>query len=153
MRTMRRRLIPFVVVASLAGGAVAQAAIPSGTYSGKMSDGAAVTLKVDKTKKLVRVVRKGLKFTCTDGDSFTSLKSTATGTVDVSSGKFDIADTEPDDGVTWQMTGKFSSKKRKVKGTYSETRTFNTSDQLDPDGSVSCKTAALTYSAVLPKKT
>jgi hypothetical protein len=150
---LKRRLIPLVVIASLAGGtAVAQAVVPKGTYTGKFSDGGTASLTVNKERLLIKVTRKGLTFKCTDGDSFKSLKSTATGDVDVSSGSFDINDTNTSDAVTWSMQGKFSTKKRKVKGTYKETRTFNASNQLDPNGSVTCETAALTYSAALPKK-
>jgi hypothetical protein len=148
-----RRLVPLIVIATIAAGvAVAEAAVPSGTYSGKFSDGATVRLSVNKAQQLLKVRREGLRFTCTDGDKFKSLKSTATGTVDVADKTFDIGDTDPDDAVTWVMKGRFSTKKRKVKGTYSETRVFNSKDELDPNGTVTCKTAELTFSAVLPKK-
>ena len=148
-----RRLVAVLIVASLAVcAAAAQAAVPKGTYAGKFSDGGKVSLTVNKERKLIKVRRIGLKFTCSDGDEFRSLKSTATGAVDVADGDFDISDTTKDDAVTWNMTGKFSTKKRVVKGTYTETRTFNASDQLDPNGTVTCQTASLTYRAALPKK-
>lgn len=147
-----RRFAALLIAASLAVCAtVAEAAVPKGTYTGKFSDGGKVSLTV-KTQKLVKVSRSGLTFKCSDGDKFKSQKASATGDVDVSSGSFDIEDTTTDDGVTWQMTGKFSTKKRKVKGTYRETRTFNSENRLDPNGSITCQTAALTYSAVLPPK-
>ncbi len=153
------RLVAFLAIAALALLAgVALAAVPKGTYSGRTSDGGKVSLTVDKSRQLVRIVRRNLKFTCSDGDSFRSLKNTATGTVDVSSGKFDIgrrdessAQTEAD-AVDWDMTGRFSARKRKVKGTYTETRRFNEEDDLDPNGSVVCRTGNLTYCAALPKK-
>ncbi|MDQ3935075.1 MAG: hypothetical protein M3340_10665 [Actinomycetota bacterium] len=149
----KRPLIAILAAASVAAGAtVAEAAVPKGTYSGKTSDGGAVKLTVSKTQKLVKVTRKSLRFTCTDGDKFRSLSATASGSVDVADGSFDISDTTESDGVTWAMTGKFSTKKRKVKGTYSETRRFNDQNELDPNGTITCKTAALTYSAALPKK-
>ncbi len=149
----KRRLIAILAAASLAAGAtIAEAAVPRGPYAGKTSDGGTVQLTVSKTQKLIKVVRKSLRFTCTDGDAFKSLKSTATGKVDVADGDFDIADTDQGDGVTWDMTGKFSTKKRKVKGTYSETRLFNEQNEIDPNGSITCKTADLTYSAALPKR-
>ena len=150
---LKRRLIPLVVIASLAGGtAVAQAVVPKGTYTGKFSDGGKVSMTVDKNRELIQVTRTGLTFKCTDGDSFKSLKNKSTGHVDVASGKFDISDTDKSDAVTWSMQGKFSTKKRKVKGTYTETRVFNENNALDPNGSVTCKTAELSYSAALPKK-
>ncbi len=149
---MRRLVALLTVAAFVACVAVAYAVVPKGTYTGKFSDGGTVTMKVNKDRQLIRLSRTGLTFTCTDGDSFKSLKSTATGTVDVADGNFDIGDTEPNDAVTWDMTGKFSTKKRIVKGAYTETRTFNASDQLDPNGSVTCKTGSLTYRAALPKK-
>ena len=149
-----RRLVALAVIAVLAASAaIAQAVVPKGTYAGKFSDGGRVTLSVNKERQLIKIVRTRLKFTCTDGDSFRSLKAIAKGTVDVADGDFDIGDTDPDDAVTWDMTGKFSTKKRKVKGTYKETRVFNTKDELDANGTVTCQTAALTYSAALPKQT
>jgi hypothetical protein len=150
---LKRRLISLAVVLAVAAGgtAVAQAAVPKGTYAGKFSDGGRVSLTV-KSQKLIKIVRSSLLFRCTDGDRFRSLKVTATGDVDVADGDFDIADTTQADGVTWSMKGKFSTKKRKVKGTYEETRTFNERNELDPDGTITCQTGDLTYSAVLPKK-
>ena len=148
-----RRLVALLIVASLAiCAAVAQAVVPKGTYAGKFSDRGTVSLTVSKERELIKVRRVGLKFTCTDADKFSSLKSTAIGTVDVADGDFDISDTNEGDGVDWTMTGRFSTKKRVVKGTYTETRTFNTRNQLDENGTVICKTANLTYRAALPKK-
>ena len=149
----KRPFIAVLAAACLAAGAtVAEAAVPKGTYSGKMSDGGAVKLTVSSKQKLIKIYRKGLKFTCTDGDSFRSLADTATGRVAVSKGKFDVSDTNTADAVTWKMTGRFSSRKRKVTGAYRETRTFNTQNELDPDGTVTCQTGDLTYSARLPRK-
>jgi hypothetical protein len=146
-----RRLALLLTFALLVGAAAAHAAVPKGTYTGKFSDGGKASLTV-KSQKLVKLSRSGLTFKCSDGDKFKSLKATATGDVDVSSGSFDIEDKTTGDGVTWRMTGKFSTKKRKVKGTYRETRVFNDENTLDPDGSITCQTAELTFSAVLPKK-
>ncbi len=149
----KRRLIPVLVIACLAGStAIAQAAVPNGTYAGKLSDGGKVWLSVSKSQKLVKITRQGMLFTCTDGDSFKSSKRVAKGSVDVADGDFTISDTNQADSVTWKMTGTFSTKKRKVKGTYSETRTYNASDEPDPNGTVSCSTGDLSYSAALPKK-
>lgn len=149
----KRPFIAVLAAACLAAGAtVAEAAVPKGTYSGKMSDGAAVKLTVSSKQRLIKIYRKGLKFTCSDGDSFSSLADTATGSVDVSKGKFDVADTNKADSVTWRMAGRFSTKKRKVTGTYKEVRTFNTQNELDPDGTITCETGGLTYSAKLPRR-
>jgi hypothetical protein len=146
-----RRIALLLAVALLATTAVAHAAVPKGTYAGKFSDGGKVSLTV-KSQKLIKIVRSNLLFKCSDGDKFRSLKVTATGDVDVAAGTFDIEDKTTDDGVTWRMTGKFSTKKRKVKGTYTESRTFNTQNRLDPNGTITCQTGDLTFSAALPKK-
>ena len=132
------------------GAAAAEASVRAGTYKGKFSDGGTVSLVVNKNQLLVKVARQSMRFKCSDGDSFRALKHTATGTVPVGEKKFDIADERPGDGVVWQMTGKYSSKKKKWTGTYQETRRFNSSNQLDGDGKITCQTAALTYSAVIP---
>ena len=149
---MRRAATGMVVATAILGASIAEAAVPKGTYTGKLSDGGVVQLTVSKTQKLIKVTRKRHRFKCSDGDTFKSLRTTDTGTVDVSGKTFDIGDTRDDDAVTWAMTGRFSVKKRKVKGTYTETRTFNEQNQLDPNGTITCKTRDLTYSAALPKK-
>ena len=147
----KRTFLAVLTAASVAVGAtVAEAAVKKGTYKGKMTDGAVVQLTVNKKQKLIKVYRKSVKFTCTDGDAFSSLADTAKGSVSVKSGKFDISDTDKGDAVTWRMTGSF--KGSKVTGTYAEERTFNTQNELDPDGTVTCQTDSLTYRAALPKK-
>jgi hypothetical protein len=145
---MTRGLISIAVAVALAVGAsVAEAKVVKGTYRGKTSDGGKVALKVDKSKSLVNVTRSNLLFRCSDGDRFRSLSSTSTGKVPIADGKFDISDTQPDDAVSWQMTGSFNAKGTKIAGTYGETRRFNSKDRLDPKGSVTCQTGDLTYSA------
>jgi hypothetical protein len=141
-----RPLVAAVLVLALAATA-AHAAVSKGNYSGKTSDGGRVGLVVDKKQRLVKITRKAMRFKCSDGDKFTSLKHTATGTIDVADGTFDIADTTADDGVEWKMTGAYSTKKKVWKGTLSETRRFNSKNRLDPKGSVVCSTADLTYRA------
>jgi hypothetical protein len=148
-----RRIVAIALAAVLvAGVAIADAAVPKGTYTGRFSDGGKVSLVVNKERLLIKVTRRALRFKCSDGDKFSSLKSVASGDVDVSDGTFDIGDTATGDGVVWDMQGKFSTKKRKVKGTYRETRRFNSKNRLDENGTIVCETAALTYSAALPKK-
>jgi hypothetical protein len=150
---VRRAATATIAATAILGVSVAVAAVPKGTYRGKTSDGGVVKLTVSK-QKLIKVTRKSLRFTCTDGDVFKSRSDTAAAEdeVDVSSKRFEIEETTEGDGVHWVMTGRFSVKKRKVKGTYSETRTFNEQNQLDDDGTITCKTRDLTYSAALPRK-
>lgn len=146
----RRALLAAVAAATLlVAAAPAEAAVKKGTYVGTMSDGAYVSLLVGKSSMLLKVARKGLAFTCTDGDTFKSSKSIASGRIDVSSRRFDVGDTNDSDAVDWDMTGTFSVKKHKVTGTYRETRRFNERNELDPNGDVRCQTGELTYSAKL----
>jgi hypothetical protein len=144
---MRTALAALAAASVLAGSAVAHGAVAKGTYTGKTSDGGRVSLVVDKKQRLVKITRKAMRFKCSDGDKFTSLKHTATGVIDVADGRFDIADTTPDDGVEWEMTGVYSEKKKVWKGELQETRRFNSKNRLDPKGSVVCSTAELTYRA------
>ena len=141
-----RALVAAVLVLALAA-SVAQAAVSKGTYSGKTSDGGRVSLVVDKKQRLVTITRKSMRFKCSDGDKFTSLKHTASGAIDVADDTFDIADTTENDGVDWEMTGRYSEAKQVWKGGFSETRRYNSRNRLDPKGKVVCETAELTYRA------
>ena len=147
---LKRRLTSLLVIASLAGtAAVAEAAVTKGTYSGKFKQGGTVSLTV-KSQTLIKIVRKKMKFKCSDGDAFISKTNTANGTIDVADGDFDVKDSNENDGDTWKMTGTW--KGSKVTGTYRHTATFNAENELDPDGAISCTTGDMTYSAKRPKK-
>lgn len=149
---MRNRLAAtaLAAVALATGAAVAEAAIKKGTYAGKLSGGGTIALTVTKTQKVVKVVRNRLTLTCSDGDTFTSGKLTATGSVDIATGRFELSDTKPDDAQDWKLTG--TVKGAKITGTYRHDARFGDGNIPDEHGSVSCTTGDLTYTAKLPKK-
>ena len=149
----RHRLAAFIVVAALIGGpGVAHAAIPKGTYSGKTSDGGTVKITVNSEQRLTKLYRKGLAFSCTNGTSFKSAVDATRAFYPIRKRKFELNGENLTLASKWDWSFRFNAEKRRVTGKYSETRTLNEQGAPDRDGTITCKTAALTYSAALPKK-
>ena len=144
---MHKRIFIAAVAATCvtAGATVAEAAVTKGSYAGAFDRGGSVSLTVDENQQLIKVVRKKMKFKCSDGDSFTSKTNKAVGEVDVSSGSFTLKDQDTNEAETFTMKGKFSGSK--VTGTYRHTATFNTKNQLTQNGTVSCTTGKLKFTA------
>jgi hypothetical protein len=150
---MKRVLVIAVLAATLVVGAtVAEAAIKRGTFKGKTSAADPVGLSVNASGRVVNFYYEGVKLECTDGDSF----DTPTGANRIqtpnsvkfkvsSKGKFTIRARNKENGFGWDVAGRFRSKGAKTTGTLKVRAKFNDQNQQDPNGSITCESAKLSF--------
>jgi opacity protein-like surface antigen len=150
---MKRVLVIALLTAALAAGAtVAEAAIKKGTFTGKTTAGDPVGLKVKKGSKVSAFYYEAVRLECTDGDKFDSpsganrIQTPNSESFPITSkGKFAITATNKQTGFGWEAAGTFKSKGAKVTGTLKVHAKFNDQNQQDPNGSISCESAKLSF--------
>jgi hypothetical protein len=143
-----------IVIASLAlallGAGAASAAFESGTYSGKTKvQKLAISFKATQSKLSKLSIK--VKFTCSDGDSFTAtLKDFAS--QNIVDGRYDASYEGTSGASLYRHKGKITT--RTATGTLTGTRRFNEQNKLDPAGSIRCRTGTIRYSIKkkVPKK-
>jgi hypothetical protein len=157
---MKRALLTGMVIATVVGATVAEAAIKKGTFTGKTSAADPVGFKVGKRGKVYSFYYEGVTLKCTDGDSF----DTPTGTPKpdqpgrvqtpskvrfkvTSKGKWGIQARNTKTGFGWDVDAKFRSKGERSTGTLSVFATFNEQNQQDPNGTIRCESDELSWSA------
>jgi hypothetical protein len=167
-----------LVLALVAGASVAEGHIASGKYRGKINNKAncgppafasqcsrgTISVKIRKTddgKRVTAIGWKRIHMLCDDDgdgnvsdDQVLTDPRTATGSVPPgSNGAFTAQGQNADGSVRFTITGRFGHKRNgdhRVAGTIRERRTYNTQDELDPNGSVGCDSGTLKYAATLP---
>jgi hypothetical protein len=126
----------------LLGAGVARAAFESGTYAGKTTgQRLAISFKATQSK-LSRLSIK-VKFTCSDGDSFsTLLKDFAS--QNIVNGRYDATFEGTSKASSYRHKGRIAT--RTATGSLSGSRRYNESDELDPNGTIICRTGTIRYS-------
>ncbi|MDQ3935076.1 MAG: hypothetical protein M3340_10670 [Actinomycetota bacterium] len=146
---MRRGALIILVAIAVAGATVAEAAVTPGTYKGSVKSAGSITLKIDSKKRLVKFVRTNIKVKCDDGTSATNSKITTTGVAPIKSDGTFVWKADAEDvaesGHNWRLGG--TVKSPNASGTLKETVRFNAAGEPDPNGSVSCTTGKLRWSA------
>jgi hypothetical protein len=144
---MRRAAVATALVCMLVGASVAEAAI-RGKYSGSFRDkNGTISLTVSKKKRIVKITRGGFLMKCSDGQSYKRAANTATGNgIIESDGSFDLVGDNEDGSVKFDLEGRFTSDTR-VRGFLRETARFNDRDELDPNGSILCKSGTIKFVA------
>jgi hypothetical protein len=146
---MRRLAIVAIALLATVGATVAEAAVK--TYSGTTSADDPVGLRVDSKGKVYAFYFVDVHLTCSDGDQFDSgpqpIKTPTSTRYKVTKRKFKIKIREKDDGRGYDVTGKFSSRRKTVGGTFRIFANFDESSYPDPDGSVKCTSGVLKWSA------
>ena len=146
---MRRGALIVVVAIAIAGASVAQAAITPGTYKGSVEGAGSIVLKIDSKKRLVKFVRTKITVKCDDGTSATNSKITTTGVAPIKSDGTFVWKADAEDvaasGHNWRLAGTVRSPN--ASGTLKETVRFDSAGEPDPNGSVSCTTGKLRWSA------
>ena len=150
MPRMRRGAIMAALIAgAVATASVAEAAVTPGTYRGSIKGAGSIVLKVDSKRRLVKFVRTKITVKCSDGTEATNSKITTTGVAPIKSDgtfvwKADAEDVEQS-GHNWRLAGTIKSPNGS--GTLKETVRFNAAGEPDPNGSVTCSTGKLRWSA------
>ena len=130
-----------LAVAGLGVGA-AHAAYESGTYSGKTKvQRLAISFKATQSRLSKLKVR--VKFSCTDGEVFET-PLTDFQFQRIVSGRYDATYRGSSKASTYRHRGRILT--RTATGTFTGTRRYNENDELDPNGTIVCRTGTIRYS-------
>ena len=139
---MKSRIAITALVLVAVSAETAWATYESGTYRGKTnSQRLAVSFKATQSR-LSRLSIK-VKFTCDDGDTFVTVLKDF-GAQNIVNGRYD---------ATYQGTTKASRYRhrgailtRTATGSLTGVRRYNENDELDPNGTIVCRTGTVRYS-------
>jgi hypothetical protein len=136
----RIAIVALVLVVFAAG--TAWAKYESGTYAGKTrGQRLAVSFKATQSK-LSRLSIK-VKFTCDDGDTFETVLNDFPAQK-ISKGGYDESYQGSSKASKYRHRGTIVT--RTATGSLTGTRRYNESDELDPNGTVVCRTGTVRYS-------
>jgi hypothetical protein len=144
----KRLLIITTLVFALLGAGVAVAAYTSGTYSGKTRFNGPVSLKATQSR-LTRL-KIGVVFNCTDGDRFQTVLDGFPGQ-NIVSGNYNASFTGSSGASHYTHRGRLSRVRigrrlvNRAVGSFTGRRTYDTDDNLDPNGTVVCTTGTVRY--------
>ena len=150
---MTRRITAAVLCIGVFMGLVATADAArkyrSGTYKGETSQGAKVSLKVLRNKKaLVKFYWEGARLTCSNGQepSLDGFKTPASEKIKLSSkGKFSFRVRNANGSLEFNAQGRIKNKR--ATGALQVQARSNEQGQLDPNGSVTCDSDIVAWSA------
>ena len=137
---MKRTLMISIIALALVP-ATASAAFVSGLYKGRTGNGGPVTLRATQTK--LSGFSIGVVFNCTDGDRFqTVLRGFPR--QNIVNGYYNATFTGSGGASKYVNKGRLLN--RRATGTFTGTRRYDENDQLDPSGTVVCRTGTVRYS-------
>jgi hypothetical protein len=150
LRAVKSRLVILAMVAAVAVPAAVLADYTSGTYTGKTKvQKLAVSFKATQTRLSKLSIR--VKFTCTDGDSFTTTLKDF-GAQNIVAGRYDATFEGTTHASSYRHKGKITNST--AAGFLTGTRRYNANNDLDPNGAITCRTGTVRYSIKrkVPKK-
>ena len=128
--------------------ATADAAFKAGVYRGKTAQGAKVSLKVISSKKaVIKFSWEGAALGCSDGQDRPIDGTTSPSNVKFPlsrTGKFGFTADSPDGSLSFGAQGKI--KNSTAKGGLQVQARINESNQLDPNGSITCDSDIVPWS-------
>lgn len=141
---MKRILLISALAVGLVVPATASASHITGTYSGRTAFSGPVYFKASNFK--LSQFRVGVVFNCTDGDRFqTTLQGFPAQNVVRIRGVHRYSATFTGSGGATRYTNSGRLVARRAYGTFTGTRRYNEDDELDPQGSVVCRTGTVRY--------
>jgi hypothetical protein len=145
----KRILIITTLVFAVLGAGVAVAAYTSGTYSGRTtSQRGPISFKASQSR--LTQLKVGVVWNCTDGDRFQSDLRGFPGQ-NIVRGNYNASFTGSNGASRYTNRGRLSRVRigprlvNQAKGTFTGRRLYNTNDQLDPNGTITCTTGSLAY--------
>jgi hypothetical protein len=136
----RVAILALVLVAVAAG--TAWAKYESGTYAGKTT-GQRLAVSFKATQSRLSRLSIKVKFTCDDGDKFeTVLKDFSA--QNIVAGRYDATYQGSSKASTYRHRGAIVN--RTATGSLKGTRRYNENDELDPNGTIVCRTGIVRYS-------
>jgi hypothetical protein len=143
-------VLALVTATAVVGATVAEAAIRSGTFTGKTTAGDPLGFKVNSSGRARAFFFSGVTLTCSDGEKFDSSTnrspSKSTYRID-SSNRFTISITSTKTGFGWTVHGRFTSSGGSASGTLRALARFDIENNLNPKGSVKCDSGKLNWTA------
>ena len=136
----RIAIVALVLVAVSAG--TAWASYESGTYAGK-TRGQRLAVSFKATQSRLSRLSIKVKFTCSDGDRFTTVLKDF-GAQSIASGRYDATYQGTTKASTYRHRGTIVN--RTATGSLRGTRRYNENDELDPAGTIVCRTGTVRYS-------
>jgi len=136
----RIAIVALVLVAVSAG--TAWASYESGTYAGK-TRGQRLAVSFKATQSRLSRLSIKVKFTCDDGDRFTTVLKDF-GAQSIASGRYDATYQGTTKASTYRHRGTIVN--RTATGSLRGTRRYNENDELDPAGTIVCRTGTVRYS-------
>jgi hypothetical protein len=136
----RIAIVALVLVAVSAGTALAK--YESGTYAGK-TRGQRLAISFKATQSRLSRLSIKVKFTCSDGDRFTTVLKDF-GAQNIVSGRYDATYQGSTKASTYRHRGTIVT--RTATGSLRGTRRYNENDELDPNGTIVCRTGTVRYS-------
>ncbi len=136
----RIAIVALVLVALSAG--TAWASYESGTYAGK-TRGQRLAVSFKATQSRLSRLSIKVKFTCSDGDKFTTVLKDF-GAQKIASGRYDATYQGTTKASTYRHRGTIVN--RTATGSLRGTRHYNENDELDPAGTIVCRTGTVRYS-------
>lgn len=157
---MKRLIAIAAAAALLAGVGTAAAAIGKGKFAGTTSAGDPLGFRVDSNNRVYSFYFVGVTLKCTDDTTFdtpskenpdedgaTEIRTPKATRFNIDSkNRWGFKARNTAQGNGYDVSGKFSSQDRS-KGTFSIFARFDNQNQPDPDGTVSCKSGKLSFTA------
>jgi hypothetical protein len=142
LRAVKRSLLPIATLAlALLGATVALAAYESGTYAGKTT-GQKLAISFKATQSRLSKLSLRVQFKCTDGEVFQT-PLTDFEFQRIVDGRYDATYRGSTKASTYRHRGTISG--RTATGSFTGTRRYNTNDDLDPNGTIVCRTGLIRY--------
>ena len=136
----RIAIVALVLVAVSAGSA--WASYVSGTYAGRTT-GQRLAVSFKATQSRLSRLSIKVKFTCSDGDRFTTVLKDF-GAQNIVNGRYDATYQGSSKASTYRHRGTIVT--RTATGSFRGTRRYNENDELDPNGTIVCRTGTVRYS-------
>ena len=133
--------------------AAADGAVKRGTFRGATNEADPIGFKVDRKGRVYSLFYESVTLACSDGDTFETpgatrrVQTPVKSRFGVRSGAFGIEARNETTGFGWDATGTFKGKGRRATGTLTVFAKFNDDNQQDANGSVTCESKPLTWSA------
>ncbi len=139
---MKSRIVIVALVLVAVSAGTAWASYESGTYAGK-TRGQRLAVSFKATQSRLSRLSIKVKFTCSDGDRFTTVLKDF-GAQNIVSGRYDATYQGTTKASTYRHRGAIVN--RTATGSLRGTRHYNENDELDPAGTIVCRTGTVRYS-------
>ncbi len=139
---MKSRIVIVALVLVAVSAGTAWASYESGTYAGK-TRGQRLAVSFKATQSRLSRLSIKVKFTCSDGDRFTTVLKDF-GAQNIVSGRYDATYQGTTKASTYRHRGTIVN--RTATGSLRGTRHYNENDELDPAGTIVCRTGTVRYS-------